>query len=145
MRLKVQNRKKTIAILIPVALATFLLTSFAYWIVNIEPVYLVKEMKMDIYIQQITGINVDTDAIHFGILPPGSGGMRTMIVETGEFRSLITLQHSGDISEWIHVTKNNFILEPYQNTTVDVYLTIPNDEEVPGYRDGIMRIIFKKI
>ncbi len=136
---------RELTILIIVALIAIAITGFSYWLVNLNPVYHIEEFDMDVYVGRITGFNVDTDAIHFGIVPPTGVSERKIKLKSGPFRSLVTIESYGDIAEWVGVSDNNFIMEPGGNKSITVHVIVPSDAAVPGYEDGKLRIVFKKI
>jgi hypothetical protein len=109
-----------------------------------QTIYDVHELDMDVYIGNELGFNVDTDAVHFGVTQPGSVGMRPIKVTAGEFLSLVSIEASGEMSGWITISENDFILQPYENRSVQVYLQVPEDAEMGGYFKGTLRVVFRK-
>ena len=136
---------KGLYILIVVALITITVTAVSFWLININPVYHIEEFVMDIYIDNVPGLNVDTDVIHFGKLPPtGSVGRRIDLI-SGPYRTRVTIESHGDIAEWVYVSKNNFIMDPEEETSFMINADVPENATVPDYKDGMLRIIFKRI
>lgn len=131
------------AVIFSAALAALILS--AYWFIDTATVYDVKELEMNVYVGRIVGMNVDTDKIYFGTIAPGGGSFRSMTVTAGPYRSLVSIQSTGDISEWVYVSDNNFVIEANESMKVEVSVRIPENEEIPGYRDGVMRIVFRMV
>ncbi|MFH0956898.1 MAG: hypothetical protein V1813_03475 [Candidatus Aenigmatarchaeota archaeon] len=116
----------------------------AYYVLFQVHVYEVIEFPMEVYVDNIAGFNVETDIVNFGIVPPGGSSGRKMTVTAGDFRTLVTLESSGDIAEWVTVSKNNILLESGANATVMIDVTIPDDVVPLAYRSGTLRIVFRK-
>ncbi len=127
------------------SILTITFTCVGYWLYSTVSIYDMKELGADIYVGSVSGLNADTDAVHFGVVPPGGKSHRKMTVTAGKYRSLVTMEYSGTISEWVHVSDNNFILEPFEGMDVNVVASVPEDAENPSYRDGSLRIIFRKV
>ena len=129
-----------------VALSAFLvLILLVYWLLEMTQIYDVKELEMEVYVDRIVGVNVDTDKIYFGTVAPGGSSTRAVTMTAGPYRSLVTIQYTGDISEWVSVSDNNFVVEANQSMRVDVQVKIPENTDVPGYRKGVLRIVFRRI
>jgi hypothetical protein len=126
------------------AVAGVLIALFFYWYMNVLPVYDTVEMGMEVYVDTgVSGFSLDTDAIRFGILPPGGNAVRDMVVTSGPYKSLVTIEYLGSIAEWVSVSENNFVLEPLENRTVGVSLTVPPDNPEKDFRNGTLRIVFR--
>jgi len=131
-------------ILIIIASLSAVATLSAFWYLRFMPVYKVEDLGIDVYVYNKGGFNLDTDAIHFGIVPPGGSGERSMVIRANELRTIIRMETYGDISGWVSVSENNFVLEPYENRTVLVRVAVPEDAKSPDYKKGTMRVIFSR-
>jgi hypothetical protein len=136
--------KRTVIILLIGACIASSLTLFSYWYLEIQSVYQVIEMEMDVYVDSTVGINVDADAVHFGKIPPKASGSRKMNVTAGNYHTMVSFEHYGAISEWTSVSENDIILEPNEAKEVFVQISVPEDAVVPDYRNGTLRIVFRK-
>ena len=139
------GRKPAIRLAAACAAVSIALTVAIYWAVNVYSVYLVQEFGADIYVNNIVGLNVDVDAIHFGIVAPGSEGLRKMTINTSEYRTLISVESSGPIAEWISVSENNFVMEPHSSKLIWVSAQVPENTTVPNFRKGTVRITFRRL
>lgn len=137
-------KRKTASLLITAVFVTILLTAAAYWYLEFSTIYDVIELGMDVYVGSNPGINVDVDAVHFGKVPPGASGGREMNVTAGNYPTIVSFEHYGKIAEWTSVTDNNFFLEPNETKSVFVQISIPDDIVPLVYRNGTLRIIFRK-
>jgi hypothetical protein len=139
------QKRRLLMLIILTAVSASFVTTLAY--VNFEEtsVYEVIEYPMQVYVDDIVGFNVETDNIHFGIVPPNGKSGREMTVTAGGFRTLVTMMASGEIAEWVAVSDNNFVLSPFENRTVMISVRIPPETKTHYYRNGTMRIIFRKV
>jgi hypothetical protein len=116
----------------------------AYYMLFQTQIYDVIEFPMDVYVDNVVGVNVDTDMVHFGIVPPGNSAGRKMTVTAGGFRTLVTFESTGDIAPWVTISENNIPLESGENATVMIDIAVPDDIVPLAYRSGTLRIIFRK-
>ena len=119
-------------------------TVSAYWMMEIQSVYKVIDMGMDVYVAEPPGINVDTDAVHFGKIPPGASGSRELTVTAGNYDTMVVFEHYGSIAEWTSVSDNYIMLKPNESREVMVQVTIPEDIVPLVYRNGTLRIVFRR-
>ena len=70
------NEQNTTLILVAFSLIILSLSIYIIWWSYAGSVLLTQEFMMDIYVQNRGGINIDTDAIHFGIAMPGGSATR---------------------------------------------------------------------
>ncbi len=69
----------------------------------------------------VVGFDISNDSINFGLAPAGGGGSRFLNIGNSESGVVkIKLSAYGNISQFITFKSNNFILEPGQNTQVEV-------------------------
>ena len=141
----ISKKCRELRILIVVALITIAITSLSYSLVNLNPIYHIEEFDMDVYVEDRAGFNVDRDAIHFGIMPPTGVGERRIDLVSGPYRTRVTAESYGDIAKWVHVSKNNVVMEPNESTPILVRVMVPEDAKIPDYKDGKLRILFKRI
>ncbi len=139
------GKSTVIALFTAAAVVCSLLTLFAYWYLEVQSVYQVIDMEMDVYVDTIAGLNVDVDAVHFGKIPPGASGARKMNVTAGNYLTMVSFEHYGAISEWTSVTENDLILSPNGTREIFVQVSVPEDTATPDYRNGTLRIVFRKV
>jgi len=139
---KRKKRLKLWEIFVLVALISIAMTSVAYWLVNRQAAYDSKVFDMDVYIENRAGFNVDTDAIHFGVVPPNATSERKIILHVADFRTNVVIGVSGDLAGWVVVSDNNFIMEPNESRTITVSLFVPGDAKVPDFKRGRLQVLF---
>jgi hypothetical protein len=131
-------------LLTAIAIGTSAASFAAFYFLFQAPVYDVIEYPMEVYVDNIVGVNVQTDVVHFGIVPPGGSSGRDMTVTAGDFPTIVTFESTGDIAPWVSVSENGFRLSPLQNRTVTIDVNVPDDIVPLAYRSGTLRIIFRK-
>src|SRR3989338_5792761 len=111
----------------------------------------------DVYVSDgKVGINTDTDALHFGIVPKGaSSGLRFMdINNTREYPVKVTFLAQGELKGWFvsQIKYDNgtikvgptFLLEPGATERVSL-LVMPGPESVPGGKYyGKIKVLVQK-
>lgn len=143
-RITANSKKKFFLMLVIAMLLTAASTVTVYFLTVIDTIYKVEEIDMDSYIGEEVGMNIDNDSVHFGIIPPTGSGFREIIVKAGEYKTLITIESSGELGDWVSISENNFLLEPGEDKSLMVQVTIPEDAKVPDYKKGKLKITFRK-
>lgn len=132
--------------LILILVLSIVISIFATTLVyNIFIVYEAQEILMDIKVGDHIGLNLDTDALHFGIsMSPGSAA-RDIIVSNDHNISLrVDIRPAGKIADWVLVKENNFVLKPGEKKNVEFEVNVPKDVEV-GLYEGVLRIFFRRV
>jgi len=119
-------------------------TLLVYWSTSILPTYDVRDIGTDIYVGSVVGFNVGTDAVHLGEVTPGGRALRFINVTAGPFQSMVSIEVTGNISRYITVSENDFVLNPYENRRITVYANIPKDAKPPLFFSGNIRLVFRK-
>jgi hypothetical protein len=88
------------------------------------------------------GMNGDIDSLKFGKSMPGSGGERYLILNSTQ-EAMVEIQIFGDMSKFLTVDKNDFIMKPKTRDQVTFYLEIPEDTK-PGNYTGTIQVVFLK-
>ena len=84
--------------------------------VHMEKIY------MQIGVAEKVGINVDSDAIYFGKVYPGGGSYRKIkITNNFEIPLQAEIKLEGNITPFVSVSQNNFIIEPGQSEDMTFY------------------------
>ena len=93
------------------------------------------------------GLTVDTDALHFGKIPVGSGGSRYFVVRNqADFDMSVNIGIKADFYSWIYIPPEQqyFVLSPDNESRITVKLSIPKDAEAKQY-NGSMIVLFKRV
>ena len=141
---KENKMKKYIPAFILVIVATVMMTFIIY---DTTVVYQRFEIPMKIRVRAdgYVGINTDTDSINFGSVPRGGTGEKVINVTNGDDKPhLIRIKSRGDISEWISVSDNNFIMQPGTVNEIKIKARTPMDIN-PGNYTGTLEVIFENV
>lgn len=86
------------------------------------------------------GLNGDSDALKFGKVPLGASSTRFLNIYSIN-ESIVKIEASGNISQFLSVDKNNFIIPKNSNDTITFNLDVPYDVAIGNYT-GIIKVIF---
>ncbi len=106
----------------------------------------INEFEMDITItaSKFVGLNVDTDAIHFGVVPLGGGSSRRInLTNSKDYDVLVYVEKDdSELSSLVYIDPNYFTLEANENKRVEIGVSVPEDF-TPGNYTGKVRVIGK--
>lgn len=101
-----------------------------------------EEMKMDVKVADKIGINLDTDAIHFGgaVTGKGGGSSRNFTYTNREPTTrIITFELQGDMAKWVSISKMRLRLKANQSEELTASVNVPADASEGNYI-GILRV-----
>ncbi|MBI2136836.1 hypothetical protein HYU06_07225 [Candidatus Woesearchaeota archaeon] len=107
-----------------------------------------EKIKMDVTVGDHIGLNLNSDAVHFGTIDIKKTGEITrevVITNSVKVPKKIYLFKTGSISRWISPPKTAFLINPWQNETIAIKLSIPAAGVSKGNYSGNLIIISKKI
>lgn len=108
-------------------------------------IYDVQDIPMDVKVQDHVGFNLDTDALHFGIvMSPGYAGRSIVVTHPLDRPLQVVIQTSGEIAPWVEANYWEFVLQPGETKSVLFELYCPEGVE-PGNYSGNVRVTFKRI
>lgn len=108
-------------------------------------IYDVAYISMDIKISDHPGINVDSDALHFGKATSPGGADRYILVSNDYALPLkVMITSRGELSSWINLNESSFILEPAETRSIKVSAEIPSGVSYGNYT-GTLKILFRKL
>lgn len=137
------DKKFLFLILLLVASLGVLFSTLTYYNMKIEKV---ENFDMHVRVDDRYGINVETDKIWFGTIPPGAGASRTFIIQGSEnTNTQVQFRAFGDISKWIRLEDNNFPLQKGKNKNVTIRVQVPKNATNGKNYTGKLRAVFKKI
>ena len=109
--------------------------------------YVIEEIKtIDMYLKvdDYVGINVDTDALHFGTVSPGGSGTRSVFLSNNYGKSLkVEIKVYGDLAEFVSVEKS-LVLSKNETKKISFTASIPKNALYGNYT-GRAVFILKKI
>lgn len=104
----------------------------------------IKEIEMKIKVDDVIGINVENTSLNFGRTYPGSLVFRKInLTNNYNFPIKISILNTGDISQFVYVSENDFLLRPKELRQVTYYVDVPKDAEYRNFT-GISKVIFKR-
>lgn len=127
-----------------VALVIILLIPIVIFAFNSFMTIDIKELNMRIKVEDVIGINVENSSLNFGKSYPGSLVYRKVnLTNNHDFKVKIKILNTGDISDFVYVSENNFILNPDEIKQVIYYVDLPKNIEYRNYT-GTTKVIFKR-
>lgn len=88
------------------------------------------------------GMNGDKDSLKFGKTMPGGGGERYLILNTTK-DALVEIVIMGEMSNFLTVNKNDFLIKANTEDQVTFYLEIPEGTPPKNYT-GTIQVTFLK-
>lgn len=131
-------------IIVLIASVSILVTSYTFVYLSTVNIYSVTEFSMDLKVSTIIGFYVGDDAVHFGYVPPGGGGMKEMNIDVGKYKTLVSIDADGNISKWVTISDNDFIMEPNTNRTLRIFVNVPEDAPLETDYSGNITIVLRK-
>ncbi len=137
--------KKLIYLLILIVVLSGSLTYIAYRLFYTE--IEIDEIGMDLIItdrKNAYGINIDVDAVHFGMLPLGAAATRKIdITNNYDYDIFVYIEKNDSIlSGLVSISPNYFDLRPNEKRTVKASVSIPDAFEAGNYT-GKIRIMMR--
>jgi hypothetical protein len=138
-------KRKRIAIMsLAAVLAVIAGAASSYLLLQNFLVFEAHEVRMDITVVDgiLMGVNTDTDALHFSKIVRGSEGLRNITLDNGDIRPhLVQIKTFGNISGFIYVSENSFVMGPHTRKNVTVTAKVPADAQLGRY-EGTLQAIF---
>ena len=122
--------------------------SFTIYRVNLHKSYIEKVVGYKDIDTSVTvtsgsaGLNGDTDSLKFGKISQGSGGTRFVIINTTQ-DVIIEVYFSGDISRFLSVDRNKYIINGGSLEKVPINIDIPSDTTAGEYSGKVHIILLR--
>jgi len=128
---------------IAILLSVLLVLVIVFAGMRMTPIKSVK-YDMDLHVKgaKRVGFNVDTDAVHFGIVPPGASGERSVVVET-DVEARIKIKSSGELAEWVSVSDNDFVLGRDELKKISITASVPTNAKTGKYEGEITISLYR--
>jgi len=95
---------------------------------------LIKEFDASMETGRIIGFDINSSALTFGRVPPGSASKREIIITNDQDKpSKIILKIEGDIAQFVVFEENYVILQPQETKKINVFATAPLNIENEKY------------
>lgn len=141
MKRKFSVGRMKMAIIIAVCVVAGIAAAALMWNYGVTDV---KEIPMSFFVENIGGMNVDTDAVYFGSVPRGSSSSRDIHIQSDE-DLFVTAVAVGNISSVVTISENNFMVGPGTKKTLTLTATAPLDDPYITAYSGILRLIFRRV
>ena len=103
-----------------------------------------KIVKMQVFVSNYTGFNVDTDALYFGTVPGKGTAERSFSIDnTLDIDLFVHLSTEGNISSFVSISKNDFPIKAKSSDKVKITVNIPDGIEKGEY-SGELYVIFRR-
>lgn len=102
---------------------------------------------MDLIIGDHIGLTLDTDAIHFGTVEKGKNDPRTRLMQIfndDNKTKEVKLTAHGQLASFVRFSEDSFILDPYENKTIEVTVSPSSDMDYGNYTGTVRAIILDK-
>lgn len=110
--------------------------------------YLIKDthtLAMDLMVGEKVGFNLNNDSIHFGTTYKGGGSRRSIVVEnTYSIPLKVSIELYGNISGFVSVSENDFVLLPGAREPVTFFAQTPPEVGYGNYT-GTAKLGFYRI
>jgi len=104
-----------------------------------------KQIFASFIISEHIGFDLNDSALTFGLVQPGYSSSRKISVENNhEVPVLVIIKSKGDVSDFLIVSENDFILKPNKKKEISFSVFPSRDVESREYK-GVVEIILKKI
>lgn len=101
-------------------------------------------IDMDLEVGVKTGINADTDALHFGRIKPGDSVTRSFQIHNFNNKSIrVDLKVEGDLAEWTTLSNPTLVLLPNQSFKEVIIVQPPKNTDLGNYTSQL--IIEKRV
>ena len=133
---------------INLAFSVFLILTiviFSYFLIDNYFILGEREIFASFSVSDHSGFDLNKTALTFGLIKPGFTSSRTAnITNNFEMPVLVIIKANGDLSEFLIVSENEFILSPNEEKKLSFSVFLPKDILIKDYK-GHVTIIFKRI
>lgn len=138
----VEKRKRRAALLL--IFAVVLLVSLLCMLMSSQEQPGIASYEIYLTVGNYTGFNVNTSALYFGTLMPGTSATRFVLIKNDASNPLEAFfSLNGDAASFISVNES-VVLGAYQNTTVEIRAFIPTTAAYGNYT-GTLRITSRRV
>lgn len=143
-REKSKNDKMEVKKVVGLLLITFILSSsLAYFLYkSFYKELKIAEIGMDLIVttrKDTYGVNIDTDALHFGILSVRGRATRYLNMTNNYDYELFAyiVKDDGKLSGIVSISPNFFVLKPHEKKKIKVDVSVPEGFEAGNYTGKI--------
>lgn len=135
------NKGQMLLLLVALIFITAIITAMIF---QSKDVVAVQTVPMDVKVGDSYAFNLDTDAIHFGRILPGTQGIRGFVLNnTKDIDVVAELTSEGEISLWVEASDQNVLVKANSARQINLTVTAPNDAEFREYK-GTLKVVFRR-
>ncbi|MCK5107228.1 MAG: hypothetical protein KAQ83_00720 [Nanoarchaeota archaeon] len=136
-----KNLLKNLLIILIIVILTIAITSIVYYKYKVVQV---NYIPLNFKVGKVIGLTTDTDALHFGRIPRGSGGIRQINVTNDlEYDIKINLKYYSEDMDWVSFKDNGLILKPDENNLFSISVNVPINAIEKEYNATVKMIILR--
>ena len=137
------NSKKTIFISIIIILIIIFLCIFLYSnIIDYISTYEKREIYAQVIVSDNFGVAINGTSLIFGMTLPGGSSRKDIQLENNYNHNVkFKIYMEGNISDFLIVSENNFILKPHENKTLTFNVNIPKNAPMGTYDGKVFFVI----
>jgi len=103
-----------------------------------------KSIPMHLKVSESPSVNIDTDALYFGGVPPSGSSMRQISISNGKAISVrAVLLAEGGLAPWMYISENTVLLRPNETAMVNVTIVVPSDAKLGNYTGSLLVKLYK--
>ncbi len=122
----------------------FILISATMLVYNFYVIQNVIVREMHLKVEDTLGVNTDTDKLWFGkVVPGGISERKVDITNEYNFPIFVSIKLDGELSDYVTVSENNFVLQPAEKRIVYYYATTTKETPLGNYT-GITRVVINR-
>ena len=143
-KVKGEKKKDLLKIVLLVSVILAVITSTIAVFLTFFYVKDIKTLNMDLKVGPAIGFNLDTDAIHFGTVGPGRSSEREVIINHAyNFPMNVVITTTGNISDFVYLSENDFVLDKGESKTLMFKAFIPPNTPLGNY-SGTAKVVFTR-
>ncbi|VVB78292.1 Uncharacterised protein [uncultured archaeon] len=128
---------KIVLLIFVLALALFFFIKYDWTIEK-------REIKTSFIVSDVTGFDLNKNELTFGSIKPGSSSSRDLIIQNNFDRKVfVTLTSVGNISNYLIVSQNDFILGPKEAKNI-TFTVFSYKNQSFGIYSGKINLFFKR-
>jgi hypothetical protein len=133
------KKGKRVKIIVPILVCIAITLIYIFWS---SPE--LKVLDMYVSVANYTGINVGTDAIWFGTVPPSGTASRIVTLKNFDNWSRWVDIRTEGLNNWVGIESNSFLLRAGEERNVSIYVVVPKNAEYGNYT-GKLYITFRRV
>jgi|SRR3989344_970992 len=122
-----------------------IISVFIYFFISYFSIINEKEIEVNAILDDNIGFDLSTDKLSFGKVIVENGASRSILLQNYyPYKVKIIIDSSGEISDYLFVSENEFILIPGETKKIIFTVFFPEGSELKMY-GGKINIISKKV